>query len=736
MINKIILFVLVIFHSLLTLVPSCHSTTNIALGKSYSVSHKPNYHLSAPPSDKSSLTDGFYSKGYFWTQKSTVGWQGVKNLEILVDLEKISPVGSISFSSASGTNGNVFYPSNIAVFVGEDTEHLIYVGDLATGVSGKISTYETKRLILENIEKRGRFVLFEVVSKGAYVFCDEIEIHEGNRKSNETGTLSIESARSFTRNLVRLEMEKEILRQTVKNFKLFQTDDVSFHKRLSFIDQKIDDSKSFKELADKNEEILNFRREVLSKQFPRQRIVVEEVPPWSHLPALSNISGKFPADLTFVMQRNGHDHVALRITNPTSESQHYSPVLTGGGAGSPVFSFYEAVYVNTAALERVPDPLVLIKSPLILLPGESKIIFVSAVGVQAGTWKNLLSIRNGAYNTKIEVVSNVANQELPRKQVLNSVNWSYLDFPLIRNRMDQATKDLSEHRTNVLVVPPSALTLNLFDDEAGKVLKSYLMQHKKIDKILIFMGNKVAVSRYGGAIGGFLDENWKTGFHKWYSGLTRTIRDAGFKQEQIYLYPFDEMQGKDVEQFISFAKWVKQAIPEVKVYATLNSKDSLLALPYLSIAQIMNNDDLLNNVNPLRQEIWIYDCRGPAKSFSPYSYYRLMAWKAFLRDYKGIGFWAYADAGRGDNPGTAWDDFDGAYPDYAVTYEGENNSLNSSRRWESWRMGIEDYELLVEYSQKRGLQNAKSLAQSVFENPQDTTRADSARRKIIEELKN
>lgn len=108
-----------------------------------------------------------------------------------------------------------------------------------------------------------------------------------------------------------------------------------------------------------------------------------------------------------------------------------------------------------------------------------------------------------------------------------------------------------------------------------------------------------------------------------------------------------------------------------------------------------------------------------------------MAWKAFRDGYKGIGFWAYADTG---DSGTAWDDFDGKNPDYAVIYEGPNNTIISSRRWEAWRMGIEDYELLTMYAKAKGDAAAKALAKAVMDNPEDTTKADEVRRKILIEL--
>src|ERR1039458_10371213 len=64
--NKIVLYLLVMFYSLIGSVPYCHSAANLALGKSYTVSPLPSYALSAPSTDRTSLTDGKYTVGYFW----------------------------------------------------------------------------------------------------------------------------------------------------------------------------------------------------------------------------------------------------------------------------------------------------------------------------------------------------------------------------------------------------------------------------------------------------------------------------------------------------------------------------------------------------------------------------------------------------------------------------------------------------------------------------------------------
>ncbi|HID56382.1 TPA: hypothetical protein EYP37_07620, partial [Candidatus Poribacteria bacterium] len=78
---------------------------NIARGKRYTLLPRPNYPYCTDPDDEIQLTDGIYTKGYFWTQRSTVGWQRAYPVIIILDLGSIQPIGGISYSTAAGTAG-------------------------------------------------------------------------------------------------------------------------------------------------------------------------------------------------------------------------------------------------------------------------------------------------------------------------------------------------------------------------------------------------------------------------------------------------------------------------------------------------------------------------------------------------------------------------------------------------------------------------------------------------------
>ena len=112
-----------------------------------------------------------------------------------------------------------------------------------------------------------------------------------------------------------------------------------------------------------------------------------------------------------------------------------------------------------------------------------------------------------------------------------------------------------------------------------------------------------------------------------------------------------------------------------------------------------------------------------------------MAWKAFDNGYTGIGFWNYADYQNGTNNKADVDSFDGANANnYSVIYDGPGQTIVSSKRWEAFRLGIEDYELLKRYAEKNGMDKAKQLAETVLANPNYESKADVVRSQLFQGL--
>lgn len=731
--NNIIFIFLIFSYSILAMVPSCRAAVNIAKGKPYTVSPRQNYQLSAAPTNTTAITDGVYTVGYFWTRPSTVGWHNTKTVEILIDLEKEATIASIVFSTARGVGVGVHYPKHIAAFVGSDLEHLQYINDLADIPDNKPGSYQLKRFVQKDIGARGRYVLLIVVTKGFYLFCDEIEVLEGDIAKEQVRELNLQQAREFTDQIRRMGIEKELLNRLTDDLQKTRVDP-EMNARLQGMKRQIASLKSVKESVTMETELLALRGVNLRALFPDNLLQVRTVNPWAPINPVSTLAGSSPS-LTFTLPLGGYESSAFTITNISAKPCEVYLSLDSVTTGVS-FVLYHVPFVKSAAIEYVADPLVPVSGTINLRPGESRMIFLTALGKQPGKWNFNLRIKNNGKVTSLSITTRVVNVEMPNNSSINAVNWGYLDFSLIRNRQQAAVDDLLAHHTNVVVVPPVYLPVpELLNDTYFIRLEKYLKHYKGTSKVLLYTDfSQVKRSTVNGKYP-FMGLEWQGWFRKWYKMVAMASSRAGFSQDQLYMYPYDEMAGKNIDDFVAFSSWVRQEIPSIKLYATINDKAAEKALPYMDVAQVSNNDELLGKFRSSKAELWIYDTKYPAKSLSPYAYYRLMPWKAFLRGYKGVGFWAYADAGWGDNPGTAWDDFDNeGWPDFAVIYEGEGNSIVSSRRWEAWRMGIEDYELLTMYAKVRGESAAKALAKTVLDHPEDTAKADEVRRNILIEL--
>ena len=190
---------------------------NIAKGKKYILDPKPSYRYCTDPGDRIQLTDGIYTKGYFWTQAGTVGWRSVNPAYITIDLEAVEPIRGISFSTAAGVAG-VRWPVSILILVSDDNKNWVYAGDLVvlSARKGKPKTdgYSMHRFRTDELITHGRYVKLVVSGSGAYIFVDEIEAYRGSDEflSEPRAGRKIEDVTDFFREMVVTQCVKRRLR--------------------------------------------------------------------------------------------------------------------------------------------------------------------------------------------------------------------------------------------------------------------------------------------------------------------------------------------------------------------------------------------------------------------------------------------------------------------------------------------------------------------------------------------
>src|SRR5690554_4697977 len=95
-----ILFILLLFLFLSTSCTAQPNNNNLSLNKSYTLSVRPNYSLTAG-NDYKDLTDGKKKTGSrFWQNSSTVGWSRAEKVIIDIDLSSKKDINNININTA------------------------------------------------------------------------------------------------------------------------------------------------------------------------------------------------------------------------------------------------------------------------------------------------------------------------------------------------------------------------------------------------------------------------------------------------------------------------------------------------------------------------------------------------------------------------------------------------------------------------------------------------------------
>ena len=165
------------------------ASKNLALGKRYALSRRPNYGpCTNPDMDMIKLTDGKFAQGQrFWTAKdATVGFR-TGLVKITVDLGREVPIEGVLFHTAGGT-ANVEPPAFVKVYAGVDGKTYSLVGEAYPEPTGQTGFRDVS--INAPVRAKARYVAILAMSNGKYLFCDEIAIVKG---APETRTVTFDA---------------------------------------------------------------------------------------------------------------------------------------------------------------------------------------------------------------------------------------------------------------------------------------------------------------------------------------------------------------------------------------------------------------------------------------------------------------------------------------------------------------------------------------------------------------
>jgi len=155
---------------------------NLALNRPYSMYPAPNYAHCTGSSDAVDLTDGKYTKGYFWTQQTTVGWHRSPSVMVIIDLGQANPIDAVFFRTPVGGVAGVYVMDRAEFYVSEDGDRFFLAGTAKNpGLpeDGRRLYFHTFRA--DRMRTRGRYVMVRLFRgrKGGLIFTDEIEVLKG-----------------------------------------------------------------------------------------------------------------------------------------------------------------------------------------------------------------------------------------------------------------------------------------------------------------------------------------------------------------------------------------------------------------------------------------------------------------------------------------------------------------------------------------------------------------------------
>lgn len=702
---------------------------NVAMGARYTFEPQALYPYTRDQSDGTKLTDGELSSGRFWTsRKGTVGWQGSKTIQIEIDLGKRHEIHQVCVNTARGMNSGVSFPARVDVFVSQDHEHYTYSGNVMHGADRSDGPYQVKKFCSNARSANGRYVWLFIVPRGPYTFTDEIEVAGDLTRESSQSPYALKRARiaTFQESLAHTAHRIEALRsQAVKLAQAYKISNVAqsdAHTAIEKVIEALDRSEAAQDnpsLEDLETKLRGVNGQVL------QRYSDLSLLPWHHDPWArfskynQPFEGKpYTGPIEFDLMRGGAASDAIALTNVRGEGLQFHLEINMSGAApiAPTIQIREAVEITTAQAEVFSDPLVSLQNALItILPGSSKQIWLTVLAGNAkpGTYHATLIAseamkKSPAYS--IPLIIRIWTAELPQHQSLMVTNWSYLTWRPIAKLAKQAVQDLKDHHTNVLIIHPSQIPWPKFQLGNSELFEiDFAAFDKAIDslmgaeRILFFLnfgehGLRTFSGRYP-----FLSEEWKRVYTNWITAWTHHLAQRNIGTEKFVFYPIDEPKSpEDATYVYETSRLIKAINPHFQTYTTIGKLGALDLLRLTEVVDIfqVHLPELLGG-KPLSlmtqaRQLWSYTAEGGGKSADPLGFYRTHAWKAFKVGATGIGFWAYADTGPA---GTAWNDIDGTRPDYSVIYEGDN-SIITSKRWEAWREGIEDYELLVQAKRK------------------------------------
>lgn len=724
----------------------------VQIVQSCSVSPLANYNIKYPKAgDANKLIDGIYTKrnnSYPFESNTTLGWRKTSIVTINLILKKDYFIKDINISTPSFINAGIGIPLVTSIFVGTDTSTYNHVLDFDYQEEKATNTLSFDDLKIGNINTTGRYIKMVVLLSSSYFLCDEINVSAVPVNKNTQRELNASTSinRIFTNQSINLYVDSL---KTTQLYKIQLKSSLNIPKQDTYVSKKL-----INEILDLRNMISNISfidsakfdslKKVIQKSFVTDKkgsiIIIEENAFADTIPEIKPVfKSEANLNISALAFIGGSAFKCLRIVNESMQSKFVQMKIADVPKFCNVF-LYRPEFILARNLVISPDawiPLSAMENSFLMGPGENQLIFIKLTGTHSGS--SSLRIRFNDEKAKefkdVNISYNIRKVDLKNLSLPYSVNWAYLNRPFYKGYATQAYNDLLNHHINVLVVPANMMYVRGGVYSATKTF-NYIKEYTGFKRYLCFFAIAGYIPKIFDDKTQIISDEYLKMFQNWYDSLLSYAKNVGILPEQILLYPLDELKGKiQVDFFQVFQKWFHSKYKQEVIYATINSKQTLetLSTDKNNIYQIYYDTAFVNILKSNNDIVkWIYETRGPAKGKSPDKYYRLMSWRAFQLDFTGVGFWNYADLDH-SAVNSEWNDFDGMGADFNMVYR-YHNTLITSRRWEAFSLGLEDYALLKAYEKKYSRMKALELCNYTIYNSIVSGITDNVRTNILNAL--
>jgi hypothetical protein len=720
---------------------------NIALHRSYTLNPRPNYKACTEEGDLTQLTDG-KTFGCWWAKKTTVGWASASTgIEIVIDLGHLSPVDYVRVYTVGGGFADMEFPEFIAVLVSMDGKKYGFAGLVGSEELAHVRSIGHNRVphtfVIDNLNTNARFV--KVVARphntNARFFVDEIEVI-GKEQRLDGKMFSRKSLLEFDdleKLLVAIEDYLQLRENIEVTIKVLRNARARFSvdllKKLSSNLNELAERLSLptKEIYSRNELFALHKKlrdiraqiygEVYKKPFvcfvadPMQMLLAKDM-------QLVDVSKEQRIDIQ--LWKDEYESAALNVINCSQESLDmlvsFSPLVSRDGTivdSRETVTVRRAIFVKALGAGSVADALVLQpEQPFQLQPSEISQIWLTVFNpaLTTGDYKGTMAVAVSCGPKKlpietIELRIRVEDITFPRDVALNTFTWDQYPWfqSVTKDILPVVSDDLEAHYTNVSVLHPWMLPF-LKKKARHKDFSRFdrHLQVKNFARMYLLNLAWVPGQKDWGRFGQWMSPSWKQEFSSWLKMMVAHLLEIGIDYDKFAIYPFDESL---CDEFYQVAKLIKEIDPKIRIFANNFGKGPKDFMRFKDLIDIWcphwvhckAHPEWLAIIKSFGKEVWTYggEAKAPAKTRPSYGYYRLMAWDAFERGQKGVGFWVYINHDKHQRH--AWDDTLAPRGYYGVVYAGAKSPVETygeeiipSRRWEAWREGIEDYEYLVQ----------------------------------------